>query len=112
VQIGPLARVVTNERQIIEVQEMNKRGDEKGKTQKPKLLPSKKYPGVHGKVVDCVEHKFEEGILHIDVRFTDKTALCWSLATAIVIREAHLSDWKTGDLKLLRRFVHNKSGCE
>jgi hypothetical protein len=95
---------------------MNKRRAESSKTQKPKPLPRSKpgkpYPGVHGKVVDRVEHKFEEGILYIDVRFTDNTALCWSLATAIMIKEAHLSDWKTGDLKLLRCFVHNKSGCE
>jgi hypothetical protein len=40
----------------------------------------------------------------------DKTALCWSIGTAIVIQETHLSDWKTGDFKLLKRFVQNKSG--
>jgi hypothetical protein len=91
---------------------MNKRRDEKRKTLRPKPLPSKQYPGAHGKVVDWVEHKFEEGILFIDIRFVDKTALCWSIGTAIVIKEAHLSDWKTGDFKLLKRFVQNKSGCE
>jgi len=26
-----------------------------------------------------------------------------------VINEANLADWKTGDLKLLKRFVQNKS---
>jgi hypothetical protein len=45
-------------------------------------------------------------------RFTDKTTLSWTFATAIVIREAHLSDWKTGDLKLLRPFVQNESDWE
>ena len=92
---------------------MNKRQVEKSGTPKPKLpAQGKQYPGVQGKVVDWVEHKFEEGALYIDVRFTDKTALSWTFATAILIREAHLSDWKTGDLKLLRRFVQNKRGRE
>jgi hypothetical protein len=95
---------------------MNKRRVKNSRTPKPKPpvygKQDKQYSGVHGKVVDRVEHRFEERILHIDVRFTDKTALCWSLATAIVIQEAHLSDWKTEDLELLRCFVQNKSGCE
>jgi hypothetical protein len=40
----------------------------------------------------------------------DKTALCWSIDSAIVIQEARLADWKTGDIRLLKRFVQNKSG--
>jgi len=56
-----------------------------------------------------VEHKFEEGILFIDIQFVDKTALSWSIDSAIVIQEARLADWKTGDLKLLKHFVQNKS---
>jgi len=95
---------------------MNKRRVEKSKTHKPQPLVDGKhdnqYPGVQEKVGDWVEHKFAEGTLYIDVRFTDKTALSWTFATAIVIREAHLSDWKTGDLKLLRCFAQNKSSCE
>jgi hypothetical protein len=43
---------------------MNQRRVEKRRTQKPKpLAHGKQYPGAHGKVVDWVEHKFEEGIL-------------------------------------------------
>ncbi|HEY6769456.1 MAG TPA: hypothetical protein VI386_32340 [Candidatus Sulfotelmatobacter sp.] len=84
---------------------MNKRRVEKRKTSR------KPYYDVHGKVVDWVEHKFEEGLLFIDIRFVDKTALSWSIGTEIVIQDAHLSDWKTGDSKLLKRFVQNKSGC-
>ena len=49
---------------------MNKRRVEKRNTGR------KQYPGVNGKVVDRVEHKFEEGLLFIDIRFVDKTALC------------------------------------
>jgi hypothetical protein len=34
--------------------------------------PGKQYPGVHGKIVDWAEHVFEEGMLYVRVRFTDK----------------------------------------
>ena len=90
---------------------MTKHRVEKTKTQKPKPL-GQTYPGVHRKVVDWVEHKFEEGILFIDIQFVDKTALCWSIGSAIMIKEAHLSDWKTGDFRLLKRFLQNESDCK
>jgi len=61
--------------------------------------PGKQYPGVHGKMVDWAERVFEEGIMYVRVRFTDRTELCWSLQSAHVLREADLSDWKTGDCK-------------
>jgi hypothetical protein len=35
------------------------------------FTPGRRYPGLHGKVVDWVEHKFEEGLLYLHVRFTD-----------------------------------------
>ena len=44
------------------------------------------------------------------VRFTDKTELCWSLQTAHVLREADLSDWKTGDCKQLKLYAENAIG--
>lgn len=64
-----------------------------------------RYPGVKGKVVLWAEHAFEEGSLYIRVRFKDETELCWTLRTAHVIRQADLSDWKTGDCKHLRIYV-------
>lgn len=89
---------------------MNKRRVEKRRTQKPKpIAHGKPYPGAHGKIVDWVEHKFEQGILFIDIQFVDKTALSWSIDSAIVIQEVHLADWKNGDLKILKRFVQDKS---
>lgn len=42
------------------------------------------------------------------VRFMDKTELCWSLQTAQVLREADLSDWKTGDCKQLAVYAENE----
>jgi hypothetical protein len=72
------------------------------------FVPGRQYRGLHGRVVDWVEHKFEEGLLYIHVRFTDKTELCWRITTRMTIEEADLSDWKSGDFKQLRAFVRNE----
>jgi hypothetical protein len=77
-----------------------------------KGVPGKQYPGVHGKVVDWAEHKSEEGMLFIHVRFTDQTELCWTIRTASVIQVADLSDWKTGDFKELCVYVRDESDGE
>jgi len=53
-------------------------------------MPGKDYRCVYGKVVDQVEHKFEESELYLDVRFTDKTALYWRIGTSLAIAEADL----------------------
>jgi hypothetical protein len=82
----------------------SRKGDDRTKPR-----PGKRYPGLRGKVVDWAEHIFEEGMLYVRVRFTDKTELCWVLDTAHVIVEADLSDWKTGDSKQLAVFVEKES---
>jgi hypothetical protein len=69
------------------------------------LTPGRRYPGLHGKVVDWVEHRFEEGFLYLHVRFTDKTELCWRISTRMTIEEADLSNWKSGDFDQLCVFV-------
>ena len=71
------------------------------------FVPGRQYRGLRGKVVEWVEHKFEEGLLYIHVRFADKTELCWRIATRITIEESDLSDWNYGDFKQLRVFVKN-----
>jgi hypothetical protein len=78
-------------------------------TQKDCPKPGKQYPGVHGKIVDWAEHVFEEGMMYVRVRFTDQTELCWVMQTAHVLREADLSDWKTGNCKQLAVFAENES---
>ena len=55
------------------------------------------FPGVRGKVVKFVDVGEEEGRLYIHIRFTDDTELCFDLSCRIVIDEADLSDWKTGN---------------
>ena len=65
----------------------------------------KQYPGIHGKVVDFIDHKFEEDLLYIHVRFMDKTEVTFTLGSRLVIKEANLSDISTGNLKPLRTYV-------
>jgi hypothetical protein len=74
----------------------------------PQFIPGRQYRGVQGKVVERVEHKFEEGVLYIQVRFADKTELSWRIATRMTIEEADLADWTSGDFKLLRVFIRNE----
>jgi hypothetical protein len=75
-----------------------------------KIMQGRRYPGIHGKVVDWVDHEFEEDVLYVRIRFTDKTELCWRIGTAIMIEEADLSDWKTGNFKQLGVFVKDEGG--
>lgn len=72
------------------------------------FVPGRKYRGLRGKVVEWIEHKFEEGLLYIHVRFADKTEVCWRIATRMTIEKGDLSNWKSGDFKQLRVFVRNE----
>ena len=72
------------------------------------IMRGKQYPGVRGKVVDWVDHAFEDDVLYLHVRFKDKTELCWRIGTSLVIEEADLSDWKTGNFKQLAIFAERE----
>jgi len=70
---------------------------------------SEPYHGLRGKIVDRVEHAFEDGLLFLHVLFTDHTELCWEISSRLTITRADLQDWTTGDLKRLRTYVRNSS---
>jgi hypothetical protein len=74
------------------------------------LDPGYRYPGLRGKVVEWVEHSFEDGRLYLQVRFTDHTELCWQITNSISIDQGDLSDWRSGDFKQLGVFVRNERG--
>jgi len=84
---------------------MTKRKEPITKLPAPKAVQGEQYPGIKGKVVDFADHAFEEGLLYIRVRFTDKTELCWRITSSTLIEEADLSDWKTGDFRQICVFV-------
>jgi integrase len=73
------------------------------------IMHGKQYPGVRGKVVDWVDHAFEDDVLYLHVRFTDKTELCWRIGTSLAMEEADLSDWKAGNFKQLAIFAERES---
>jgi hypothetical protein len=74
----------------------------------PKLVPGHQYRGLRGKVIDWIEHEFEEGLLYIHIRFSDKTELCWRITTRMTIEQGDLADWKSGNFKQLKVFVRNE----
>jgi len=66
----------------------------------------REFPGLKGKVVKRVEiGKGEDRDLYIHVRFRDKTELCFWLTSRIVIEEADLGDWKSGDFIQKHAFI-------
>jgi hypothetical protein len=75
-----------------------------------KIVRGKKYPDVRGKVVDWVEHEFEEGTLYIHVRFQDGTELVYTLGCRLFIEESVLGDLSTGNFKIIREFVSDEQG--
>jgi hypothetical protein len=84
----------------------------KRKGQAPGMIRGGQYSGLRGKTVDFADHAFEEGLLYIRVRFTDKTELCWRITSSVLIEEADLSDWKTGDSRQICVFVEAESSRE
>jgi hypothetical protein len=76
-------------------------------SKKPKRERGSAFPGLKGKVVDWVETSFEEDRLYIHVRFDDRTELTFWLSSRIVIEEATLSDWKTGDDVIKRTYIQS-----
>ena len=65
----------------------------------------REFPGLKGKVVHYVDTALEEDNLYIHVRFVDRTELCFRLSSRLVIDEADLSDWKTGDAVIKRTYI-------
>ena len=73
-----------------------------------KIVRGKQYPGVRGKVVDWVEHEFEEGTLYIHVRFQDKTELTYTLGSRLFIEESVLGNLTTGNYRTVSKYVSNE----
>jgi hypothetical protein len=65
----------------------------------------RKYPEVHGKVVDFITHTIDDGTLYFTVRFRDKTSFCLRYACDMFAVGAELSDWRSGDFHILREYM-------
>jgi hypothetical protein len=65
----------------------------------------RKYPEVHGKVVDFITHTIDDGTLYFTVRFTDQTSFCIRYACDMFAVGAELSDWQSGDFHVIREYM-------
>ncbi len=65
----------------------------------------RKYPEIHGKVVDFISHTIDHGTLYFAVRFTDQTSFCVRYACDMFAVGAELSDWQSGDFHIIREYM-------
>jgi hypothetical protein len=65
----------------------------------------KRYPEVHGKVVDFITHSIEDGTLYLSVRFKDKTDFSLRYACDLFAVGTDFCDFKTGDLEMIREYM-------
>ena len=65
----------------------------------------RRYPEVHGKVVDFISHSIEDGTLYISVRFKDKTDFSLRYACDMFVVGADICDVKTGDYEMIREYM-------
>jgi hypothetical protein len=64
----------------------------------------RRYKEIRGKNVDWVNHAIEDGWIYFTVRFMDKTALHLQVSPKLVLEGLELSDWTSGDDKVLRTY--------
>jgi len=89
-----MARITAKER--MEIEQCSKQREERLR---------RKYPEVHGKVVDFITHTIADGTLYFTVRFKDKTSFCIRYACDMFVVGAELSDWQSGDFRIIREYM-------
>lgn len=65
----------------------------------------KKYPEIHGKVVDFITHSIEDHVLYFTIRFKDKTDFSFRYACEMFVVGADLCDVKSGDFEMIREYM-------
>src|SRR5713101_6333553 len=65
----------------------------------------RRYPEVHGKVVDFITHSIEDGMLYFSVRFKDKADFSLRYACDMFVVGADFCDFKTGDFEMIRQYM-------
>jgi hypothetical protein len=65
----------------------------------------KRYPEVHGKVVDFITHYIVDGTLYFVVRFKDKTDFSLRYACDMCAVGAEICDAKSGDFEMIREYM-------
>jgi len=83
-----------------------KRIDRKIRERHEKLR--RKYKEIRGKKVDWVSYSIEDGWIYFTIRFMDKTALHLQVSPKLALEGLELSDWTSGDDKVLRTYYRRK----
>jgi hypothetical protein len=65
----------------------------------------RRYPEVHGKVVDFINHSVTDGTLYFSVRFKDKTNFSVRYSCGMFVVGADISDMSAGDLEIIREYM-------
>jgi hypothetical protein len=65
----------------------------------------KRYPEVHGKVVDFINQSVVDGTLYFSVRFKDKTNFSVRYSCGMFVVGADISDMSAGDLEIIREYM-------
>lgn len=69
----------------------------------------KRYPEIHGKKVDWISHKYDDGYLFFNVRFTDGKNFAILCSPMIVTDIVDFSDLKTGDDIIIREYYKRRN---
>lgn len=72
---------------------------------KPEQRLCKKYPEVHGKVVDFITHEVQDGMLYVNIWFKDGKKFSLRYSCDMVVVGAELSQLKGGNLKIIREYM-------
>jgi len=72
----------------------------------------RRYPEIHGKKVDWIEHWYEEGCLFFNVRFTDGKEFSISCRPTVYTHIVDYCDMSSGDMKVLRTYYRRKGGVD
>lgn len=65
----------------------------------------RRYPELHGKVVDFITHSIEDGTLYLGIRFRDKTDFSLRYTCGMFVVGADLCDISTGDYENIREYI-------
>jgi hypothetical protein len=65
----------------------------------------RRYPEVHGRIVDFITHSIEDGTFYFTVRFKDKTDFSLRYACDMFVIGAEFCDVKTVDFEMVREYM-------
>jgi hypothetical protein len=65
----------------------------------------RRYPEVHGRIVDFITHSIEDGALYLTVRFKDNTDFSLRYACDMFVIGTDFCHLKTGDFEMIREYM-------